>query len=85
MQDSSDNTTLYHTARITAQGGSWSVESSHPSASECEEYLPDGATTEHPAMGAVQQPIGWKLVGIIDGDDGIYGVFEIEFETDASL
>ena len=87
MQDRSMNTTptqsattlLYHTARIVDQGGSWSVESSQPAPSECEQHLPE-CTTEHGAMDCVQQPHNWRLVGVIDDGEGIYGVFAIIFE-----
>lgn len=73
-------TTLYHTARITDQGGSWSVESSQPAMEECEQDLPE-CTADHDAMGCVQQPYNWTLVGIIDDGDGIYGVFAIVFDN----
>ena len=74
--------TLYHTARIT-QGGDWSVRDyGKPTADECEQHIPEGTVTDHAAMGSVQQPTGWTLVGILESDDefrAISGVFAIDF------
>jgi len=76
------STTLYHTACLT-KNGDWSVKDpSAPTAGECEQHVPEGTVTDHEAMGAVQQPAGWTLVGIIDNDDDfgvVAGVFSIAF------
>jgi hypothetical protein len=77
-------TTLYHTATL-AKNGDWGVvNNSKPVADECSDELPEGTGTDHPAMGAVQQPLGWVLVGILE-DTGewpsVTGVFAIDFDT----
>ena len=74
-----NNITLYHTAKIIDDDNGWSVASSQPASTDCEVDCPD-CTTDHPAMGAVQQPLGWSLVGVIDEGESVSGVFAIDFD-----
>lgn len=76
-------TTVYHSTRITCNGDWYVRDSSTPSVLDCSQHRPEGTTTDHPAMDAVQQPRGWALVGVIEEDDdfsGVYGVFAIDLE-----
>jgi len=72
--------TLYHTAKISDNGGGWSVESSLPASSDCEPDFPD-CGTGHPSMRAVQCPMGWRMIGVIDDGERVAGVFAIDFDN----